>query len=212
MNKVILMGRLTRDPEIRYSQGERSMAIDNKTLGRFQLSGIPLAPRGVPQIEVKFDIDANGIVHVSAKDLSTGKVQTITISGGSGLSDEEIDRMVKEAEENAASDKAKKEEADLRNEAEQIIFAAKKSVEDLGAEVTEEEKTNIENATKELQDALQGNDLEAIKAKKEALEKAAQSVAIKAYQKAQEAQAAQNGNQSANEDGTVNASYEETDK
>ena len=187
------------------------MAADNKTLGRFQLSGIPLAPRGVPQIEVKFDIDANGIVHVSAKDLSTGKVQTITISGGSGLSDAEIDRMVKEAEENAASDKAKKEEADLRNESEQIIFAAKKSVEDLGAEVTEEEKTAVENATKDLQEALAGNDLEVIKAKKEALEKAAQSVAIKAYQKAQEAQAAKEGNQQ-NEDGTVNASYEETDK
>ena len=197
--------------DIHVLQGERSMAADNKTLGRFQLSGIPLAPRGIPQIEVKFDIDANGIVHVSAKDLSTGKVQTITISGGSGLSDEEIDRMVKEAEENAASDKAKKEEADLRNEAEQIIFAAKKSVEDLGAEVTEEEKTAIENATKELQEALAGNDLEAIKTKKEALEKAAQSVAIKAYQKAQEAQAAKDGNKQ-NEDGTVNASYEETDK
>ena len=197
--------------DIHVLQGERSMAADNKTLGRFQLSGIPLAPRGVPQIEVKFDIDANGIVHVSAKDLSTGKVQTITISGGSGLSEAEIDRMVKEAEENAASDKAKKEEADLRNEAEQIIFAAKKSVEDLGAEVTEEEKTAVENATKDLQDALAGNDLEAIKVKKEALEKAAQSVAIKAYQKAQEAQAAKDGNQQ-NEDGTVNASYEETDK
>ena len=196
--------------DIHVLQGERSMAVDNKTLGRFQLSGIPLAPRGVPQIEVKFDIDANGIVHVSAKDLSTGKVQTITISGGSGLSDEEIDRMVKEAEENAASDKAKKEEADLRNESEQIIFAAKKSVEDLGSEVTEEEKTAIDNATKELQEALQGNDLEAIKTKKEALEKAAQSVAIKAYQKAQEAQAANNNQQ--NDDGTVNASYEETDK
>ena len=196
--------------DIHVLQGERSMAADNKTLGRFQLSGIPLAPRGVPQIEVKFDIDANGIVHVSAKDLSTGKVQTITISGGSGLSDEEIDRMVKEAEENAASDKAKKEEADLRNEAEQIIFAAKKSVEDLGSEVTEEEKTAIDNATKELQEALQGNDLETIKTKKEALEKAAQSVAIKAYQKAQEAQAANNNQQ--NDDGTVNASYEETDK
>ena len=140
--------------DIHVLQGERSMAADNKTLGRFQLSGIPLAPRGVPQIEVKFDIDANGIVHVSAKDLGTGKVQTITISGGSGLSEDEIDRMVKEAEANAASDKAKKEEADLRNECEQIIFAAKKSVDDLGTEVTDEEKTNIENATKELQEAL----------------------------------------------------------
>ena len=194
-------------------QGERSMAADNKTLGRFQLSGIPLAPRGVPQIEVKFDIDANGIVHVSAKDLGTGKVQTITISGGSGLSEDEIDRMVKEAEANAASDKAKKEEADLRNECEQIIFAAKKSVDDLGTEVTDEEKTNIENATKELQEALSKDNLEDIKAKKEALEKAAQSVAMKAYQKAQEqASKSQDGNNNQNSDGTVDATYEETDK
>lgn len=194
--------------DIHVLQGERSMATDNKTLGRFQLNGIPLAPRGVPQIEVKFDIDANGIVHVSAKDLGTGKVQTITISGGSGLSDAEIDRMVKEAEENAASDKAKKEEADLRNECEQMMFAAKKSVEDLGADVTAEEKEAIENATKELQEALNGSDLDAIKNKKEALEKAAQSVAMKAYQKAQE-QANQTQNNGQNEDGTVDASYEE---
>ena len=194
--------------DIHVLQGERSMATDNKTLGRFQLSGIPLAPRGVPQIEVKFDIDANGIVHVSAKDLGTGKVQTITISGGSGLSDAEIDRMVKEAEENAASDKAKKEEADLRNECEQMMFAAKKSVEDLGEDVTTEEKETIENATKELQEALNSNDLDVIKNKKEALEKAAQSVAMKAYQKAQE-QASQSQNNGQNEDGTVDASYEE---
>ena len=196
--------------DIHVLQGERSMAADNKTLGRFQLSGIPLAPRGVPQIEVKFDIDANGIVHVSAKDLGTGKVQTITISGGSGLSEDEIDRMVKEAEANAASDKAKKEEADLRNECEQIIFAAKKSVDDLGTEVTDEEKTNIENATKELQEALSKDNLEDIKAKKEAL---AQSVAMKAYQKAQEqASKSQDGNNNQNSDGTVDATYEETDK
>lgn len=199
--------------DIHVLQGERSMAADNKTLGRFQLRGIPLAPRGVPQIEVKFDIDANGIVHVSAKDLGTGKVQTITISGGSGLSEDEIDRMVKEAEANAASDKAKKEEADLRNECEQIIFAAKKSVDDLGTEVTGEEKTNIENATKELQEALSKDNLEDIKAKKEALEKAAQSVAMKAYQKAQEqASKSQDGNNNQNSDGTVDATYEETDK
>ena len=199
--------------DIHVLQGERSMAADNKTLGRFQLRGIPLAPRGVPQIEVKFDIDANGIVHVSAKDLGTGKVQTITISGGSGLSEDEIDRMVKEAEANAASDKAKKEEADLRNECEQIIFAAKKSVDDLGTEVTDEEKTNIENATKELQEALSKDNLEDIKAKKEALEKAAQSVAMKAYQKAQEqASKSQDGNNNQNSDGTVDATYEETDK
>ncbi len=199
--------------DIHVLQGERAMAADNKTLGRFQLSGIPLAPRGVPQIEVKFDIDANGIVHVSAKDLGTGKVQTITISGGSGLTDEEIDRMVKEAEANAASDKAKKEEADLRNECEQIIFAAKKSVEDLGAEVTEEEKTNIDNATKELEEALKGNNLDEIKAKKEALEKVAQSVAMKAYQKAQEeASKKQDGGNKQNDDGTIDASFEETNK
>ena len=197
--------------DIHVLQGERSMAADNKTLGRFQLSGIPLAPRGVPQIEVKFDIDANGIVHVSAKDLGTGKVQTITITGGSGLSDDEIDRMVKEAEENAASDKAKKEAADLHNECEQIIFAAKKSVEDLGAEVTEEEKEQIEKASKELQEAMDKNDLEEMKAKKEALEKAAQGVAMKAYQKAQEQAAKSQNGASQNEDGTVDASYEETD-
>lgn len=199
--------------DIHVLQGERSMAVDNKTLGRFQLSGIPLAPRGVPQIEVKFDIDANGIVHVSAKDLGTGKVQTITISGGSGLSEDEIDRMVKEAEANAASDKAKKEEADLRNECEQIIFAAKKSIDDLGTEVTDEEKTNIENATKELQEALSKDNLEDIKSKKEVLEKAAQSVAMKAYQKAQEqASKSQDDNNNQNSDGTVDATYEETDK
>ncbi len=197
--------------DIHVLQGERSMAADNKTLGRFQLSGIPLAPRGVPQIEVKFDIDANGIVHVSAKDLGTGKVQTITISGGSGLSDEEIDRMVKEAEENAASDKAKKEAADLHNECEQLIFAAKKSVEDLGEDVTEEEKEQIEKASQELREALDKNDLDEMKAKKEALEKAAQGVAMKAYQKVQE-QAAKSQGASENEDGTVDATYEEADK
>ena len=197
--------------EIHVLQGERSMAADNKTLGRFQLTGIPLAPRGVPQIEVKFDIDANGIVHVSAKDLGTGKQQTITISGGSGLSEEEIDRMVKEAEENASSDKAKKEEADLRNQCEQIIFAVDKSISDLGAEVTEQEKESVETAKKELQDALAGTDLEQIKQKKEALEKAAQGIAVKAYEKVQkEQQAKEEGtNATSDDDQTVEADYED---
>ena len=197
--------------EIHVLQGERSMAADNKTLGRFQLTGIPLAPRGVPQIEVKFDIDANGIVHVSAKDLGTGKQQTITISGGSGLSEEEIDRMVKEAEENASSDKAKKEEADLRNQCEQIIFAVDKSISDLGAEVTEEEKQSVEAAKKDLQDALAGTDLEQIKQKKEALEKAAQGIAVKAYEKVQkEQQAKEEGTSSSSDDDqTVEADYED---
>ena len=197
--------------EIHVLQGERSMAADNKTLGRFQLTGIPLAPRGVPQIEVKFDIDANGIVHVSAKDLGTGKQQTITISGGSGLSEEEIDRMVKEAEENASSDKAKKEEADLRNQCEQIIFAVDKSIADLGAEVTKQEKESVEAAKKDLQDALAGTDLEQIKQKKEALEKAAQGIAVKAYEKVQKEQQAKEEGQksSTDDDQTVEADYED---
>ena len=204
--------------EIHVLQGERSMAADNKTLGRFQLTGIPLAPRGIPQIEVKFDIDANGIVHVSAKDLGTGKSQTITINGGSGLSEEEIDRMVKEAEENASTDKTKKEEAELRNECEQMIFAVDKSVADLGADVTEEEKTAIETAKAELTKALEGNDTALIKEKKEALEKAAQSVAVKAYEKVQKEQQTNNngnnnnGSSNTNDDGSVNAEYEDIDK
>ena len=193
--------------DIHVVQGERSMAADNKTLGRFQLSGIPLAPRGVPQIEVKFDIDANGIVHVSAKDLGTGKVQTITITGNSSLSEEEIDRMVKEAEANADADKAKKEEADLRNECSQYIFQIQSSIKDLGGDVTEDEKNQVEAAIKELEEALNGNDLELIKTKKEALLTAAQGVATKAYQKAQNASQQEAGSQ--NDDGTINADFED---
>ena len=172
--------------DIHVLQGERPMAADNKTLGRFQLGDIPLAPRGVPQIEVKFDIDANGIFNVSAKDLGTGKSQQITIQSGSGLSDEEIEKMIKEAELNAEADKKRKEEVEIRNEAEQIIFAAKKAVEDLGDEVTPEEREEIETKSKELEEALKGNDIEDIKAKKDALTKASQNVAVKAYQKAQQ--------------------------
>ena len=200
--------------EIHVLQGERPMAVDNKTLGKFQLVGIPAAPRGVPQIEVKFDIDANGIVHVSAKDLGTGKSQTITINDNNGLSEEEIDRMVKEAEENAENDKKRKEEADLRNECDQLLFASKKSVEDLGAEVTEEEKKAVEEASTKLEEALKGQDLDAIKKAKEELEKAAQGVAIKAYQKVkkeqeEKAQAEKNGEKKENDDNTVNADYED---
>ena len=202
--------------DIHVLQGERTMAADNKTLGRFQLSGIPLAPRGVPQIEVKFDIDANGIVHVSAKDLGTGKSQTITISDGNGLSEEEIDRMVKEAEENAASDKAKKDEADLRNECEQLMFAVDKSIADLGDEATEDEKSKVNAAKEELKKALEGTDLNEIKAKKEALEKDAQSIAIKAYEKIQKEQQAKsqaengdNNNNNSGDDNTVDADYED---
>ena len=199
--------------DIHVLQGERPMAADNKTLGRFQLTDIPLAPRGVPQIEVTFDIDANGIVNVSAKDLGTGKSQSVTIQSGSGLSEEEIKRMVREAEENAESDKARKEEVDLRNECEQILLSVKKSVEDLGSEVTEQEKSDIDAKSKALEEALKGTDINDIKAKKEELLKASQNVAMRAYQKAQQAQQAQaNNNNNAgqtNDDGSVNGDYED---
>ena len=195
--------------EIHVLQGERPMAVDNKTLGRFQLTGIPAAPRGIPQIEVKFDIDANGIVHVSAKDLGTGKSQTITINDNNGLSEEEIDRMVKEAEENAEADKKRKEEADLRNDCDQLMFSAKKSIEDLGDQVTEEEKKAVEEAGAKLEEALKGTDVEAIKAAKSEYEKAAQAIAIKAYEKVQKEQQAKEEAGKTNEDGSVNAEYED---
>ena len=203
--------------DIHVLQGERPMANDNKTLGRFQLSDIPPAPRGIPQIEVTFDIDANGIVNVSAKDLGTQKEQKITITSGSGLTDEEIERMVKEAEENAEADAKKKEEVELKNEAEQIIFAAKKAVTDLGDEVTDEEKANIEKASEELQEAINNNDIEAIKEKKATLETASQEIAMRAYQKAAEANGASAGAEGADhfsneqpaDDTVVDAEYTE---
>ena len=193
--------------DIHVLQGERPMAADNKTLGRFQLGDIPAAPRGVPQIEVKFDIDANGIVNVSAKNLGTGKEQKITIQGGSGLSDAEIERMVKEAEENAESDKARKEEADLVNEASQLIFQTKKALNDL-KNVDDAEKAEAERLSDELQKALDAHDMTQIRAKKEELEKVAQSIAVKAYQQAQEQNTGNNNNGgSANGDGTVDADF-----
>lgn len=200
--------------DIHVLQGERPMAADNKTLGRFQLTGIPLAPRGIPQIEVTFDIDANGIVHVSAKDLGTGKSQAITIQEGSGLSEEEIKRMIKEAEENAEADRKRKEEADLRNECDQLIFSAKKSLEELGDEATEDEKKQVEEKSEALKKALEGTNLDDIKKKKEELEKAAQSVAIKAYEKIRKEQEAKNQDSNdtktgKKDDDTVEADYEE---
>ncbi len=171
--------------DIHVLQGERPMANDNKTLGRFQLGDIPLAPRGIPQIEVSFDIDANGIVNVSAKDLGTGKSQKITIQNGSGLTDEEIKKMVRDAEENAEADKIRKETVEAKNEAEQIIFGVKKSITDLGEEVTEKEKTDINAKIDELEHALKTDNIEDIKAKKEELAKASQNIAARAYEKAQ---------------------------
>ena len=194
--------------DIHVLQGERPMAADNKTLGRFQLGDIPAAPRGVPQIEVTFDIDANGIVNVSAKNLGTGKEQKITIQNGSGLSEEEINRMVHEAEENADADKKRKEEADLVNEANNLIFQTKKSLGEL-KNVTEDEKNEANKLCDELQAALDKNDLAEIKVKKEALEKKAQDIAVRAYQQAQEEHGGNNNNNngSTNNDGTVDADF-----
>ncbi len=194
--------------DIHVLQGERPMAADNKTLGHFQLTDIPAAPRGVPQIEVKFDIDANGIVNVSAKDLGTGKSQSITIQGGGSLSDEEIKRMVREAEDNAEADKKRKEEADLVNEANSMIFQTKKSLSEL-KNVDANEKAEAERLCDELQKALDAHDMSLIKSKKEELEKVAQGIAMKAYQQAQAEQ--QNHGNDANggnkKDGSVDADF-----
>ena len=187
--------------DIHVLQGERPMAIDNKTLGRFQLGDIPAAPRGVPQIEVRFDIDANGIVNVSAKNLGTGKEQKITIQGGSGLSDAEIERMVKEAEENAEADKKRKEEADLVNEADQLLFQTRKALNDL-QNIDPSEKEECERLCNELEQAKASGSIADIREKKEALEKVAQGIAVKAYQQTQE-----QGAGSVNEDGSVDADF-----
>ena len=168
--------------DIHVLQGERPMAVDNKTLGRFQLSDIVPAPRGVPQIEVKFDIDANGIVNVTAKDLGTNKEQKITITSNTTLSDDEIDKMVKEAEANREEDKKRKEEADAKNNAEQMIFQTEKAIKDLGDKVEEKEKTDAEDKIKELKEALEKNDIEAIKKKTESLQEVTYALAAKVYQ------------------------------
>lgn len=204
--------------DIHVLQGERPMSKDNKTLGKFQLTDIPAAPRGVPQIEVTFDIDANGIVHVTAKDLGTGKSQNITIKNNEGLTEDDIDRMVKEAEENKEADEERKQEAETRNEADQLIFQTNKSIKDLGDDVEASEKEDAEAKIDELKKALEGDDLEAIKAKKEALEKVAQGIASKAYEKAQQAQQQQASEEegasddaSSDDDDVVDADYEEVD-
>lgn len=198
--------------DIHVLQGERSMAADNKTLGRFQLSDIPPAPRGIPQIEVTFDIDANGIVSVKAKDLGTNKEQKITISGSGSLSKDQIDRMVKEAEEQAEADKKKRDEADLRNEASNLIFQTNKAIHDLGEEVDASTKSKLEGLIKDLESALSGQDLDLIRSRKEALEKDAQDVAVKAYQKAQEKhqhEQQDTGSKKGSDKKTVDAEFEE---
>ncbi|MEM8982785.1 MAG: molecular chaperone DnaK, partial [Pseudomonadota bacterium] len=168
-------------------QGERERAGDNKSLGKFDLADIPPAPRGLPQIEVKFDIDANGILNVSAKDKATGKSQNIVIKASSGLSDDEIDRMVHEAEAHAEEDRKFRELVDVRNQADQLIHAAEKALADLGEKVDAEERGNVEAAVGDLKAALDGDDREAIEAKSKALAEASASIAQKAYEQAQAA-------------------------
>ena len=208
--------------DIHVLQGERPMAADNKTLGRFQLTDIPAAPRGVPQIQVTFDIDKNGIVNVSAKDLGTNKEQKITLKSSSGLSDEEIDRMVKEAKENEEADKKRKEEVDLRNEVDQLLFQTDKTLEEVKDKVDAAEIKKVEDARDALKKAQEANNLEEMKTKKDDLTKAIQDISVKLYEQAQQAQqqaGAQGaagtqdaGNGSAGNDGnTVDGDFKEVD-
>ena len=201
--------------EVNVLQGEREFAADNKSLGRFHLDGIAPARRGVPQIEVKFDIDANGIVNVSATDKGTGKEQHITITASTNLSEDDINKAVKEAEEYASQDKARKEEVDARNTADQVVYQSEKTLEELGDKVTESEKAPIKAAIEKLRETLKGNDTAAIKADTEALQQAFYSISEKLYQQ----QAAQQGGADAGnagstgkgDDGVVDADYEVVD-
>ena len=198
--------------DIHVLQGEREMAQYNKTLGRFTLMDIPPAPRGIPQIEVKFDIDANGIVNVSAKDLGTGKEQRITIKSSSGLSDAEIEQMIKDAELNAEADKKRKEEVDIRNNADSMVFQVEKTLKDMGDKVDAAEVADINKAKDELKAALEGNDTAEIKAKTEALQEVLYKMTEKMYAAAQQAQGAQGadmGGQAQPEDGVYDAEYKE---
>ena len=202
--------------DIHVLQGERKMASGNKTLGRFQLTDIPPAPRGVPQIEVTFDLDANGIAHVTAKDLGTGKSQAITIKSSSGLDDNEIDKMVKDAEQYAEEDEKRKEQVEAKNQADSLLYQSEKTLKELGDKVEADDKEKIESAQKDLRSVLESEseDLEELKAKTEALSEAVFSVSSKIYeQAAQEQQEAQPGQSSeeSGDDEVVDADYEEVD-
>ncbi len=208
--------------DVHVLQGERQMAADNKSLGRFSLTGIPPAPRGIPQIEVRFDIDANGIVHVSAKDLGTGKEQNITISGNTGFSDDEIDRMVKEAEQYKAEDEKRKEEIETRNQADAMVYQVDKTLEELGDKVQGTEKDDIIKAKEDLAEALKGDNTEDIKAKSEELSKKLYKVTERMYQEAAAAQqaaqqaggadGAADGNAADSGDTVVDADYKVVDE
>ena len=187
--------------QVHVLQGEREFAKDNKTLGVFDLSGIAPAPRGIPQIEVTFDIDANGIVHVSAKDLGTGKEQSITITSNTNMSKDDIDKAVKEAEAYAAEDKKRREAVDVRNAADQMVYTTEKTISEFGDKISAEEKTAIETAKEALKEALKGENIEDIKAKQEELQKQVYAVSEKVYKAAAEAQQAQGGGQTAQDTG-----------
>ena len=193
-------------------QGEREMAQDNKLLGQFNLEGIAPAPRGVPQIEVTFDIDANGIVKVSAKDKATGKEQAISIKASGGLDDSEIEQMVKDAEANAEADKERRDQVEARNQAEALVHGAEKSIADLGDKADEANKAEVEAAIADLKSALEGDDIEAIKAKTEALSTAMMKMGEAAYQAAGGDEAAADGGAGANDDGVVDADFEEVNE
>ncbi|CZQ81765.1 molecular chaperone DnaK [Trichococcus ilyis] len=197
--------------DVHVLQGERPMAADNKTLGRFQLTDIPAAPRGVPQIEVTFDIDKNGIVNVRAKDLGTQKEQTITIKSSSGLTDEEIEKMVKDAEANAEADKLRKEEVELRNEVDQLIFQTDKTLKELDGKVDADDVKKAEEARDELKAAVEANDLEQMKTKRDALNEVVQNLTVKLYEQAAQAQQQEGAHSVANDDGVVDADFEEVD-
>ncbi|MBF2543292.1 molecular chaperone DnaK [Listeria seeligeri] len=198
--------------DIHVLQGERPMAKDNKTLGRFQLADIPAAPRGIPQIEVTFDIDKNGIVTVRAKDLGTGKEQNIVIKSSSGLTDEEIEKMVQDAEANAEEDKKNKENAELRNNADQLVFTVDKTLKELEDKVDEEEVKKAEAARDELQEALKGEDFDVIKEKTDSLNEIVQNLSVKLYEQAaaeQQAAAGEEGQEAPKNDDVVDAEFEE---
>lgn len=198
--------------DIHVLQGERPMSADNKTLGRFQLTDIPAAPRGVPQIEVSFDIDKNGIVNVRAKDLGTQKEQTITIKSSSGLSDDEIERMVKDAESNAEADKARKEEVDLRNDVDALLFTVDKTLKELEGKVDADEVKKAEDARDELKAAVEANDVELMKEKRDSLNEIVQNLTVKLYEQAAQQQAEENPEAAqAGADDVVDADFEEVE-
>lgn len=197
--------------DIHVLQGERPMAADNKTLGRFQLTDIPAAPRGVPQIQVTFDIDKNGIVNVSAKDLGTGKEQKITIQSASGLSDEEIERMKKEAEEHAEEDAKKKEEVDLRNEVDGLIFQTEKTLKEVDGKLADSDIQPVKDALEDLKKAQKDNNLDEMKEKKDALSKVAQDLAVKLYQQNAQNQQGQGGQAGPTDDGSNGANGDTVD-